>query len=112
MVPEAYDQKFRNLVEGGQTHEEFAREKENVFDRWLSSMKVDDYDKLKQLVLVEEFKRSVSAEIRIHLDEQTFADLKSAAVLADGYALTHKKSDFSHNKSYPVKSQWSGHNGG
>ncbi len=74
-------------------------------------MKVDDYDKLKQLVLVQEFKRSVSAEVRFHVDAHKVADLKLAAVLADDYALTHKKSGFSHNKSYPVKSHWSGHNG-
>ena len=78
---------------------EFAREKENAFDRCFSSMKVDDYDKLKQLVLVDKFKRSVSAEIRVHLDEHKVADLKPAAVFADHYVLTHKKSGFSHNKS-------------
>ena len=112
LVPKAYLQKFRNLVkQGGQIHVEFARDKENAFDRWLSSMKVDDYDKLKQLVLVEEFKRGVSAEIKVHLDEQKVTDLKAAAVLADDYALTHKKSGFTHNKSYPVRSHWSGHNG-
>ncbi len=32
-------------------------------------MKVDDYDKLKQLLLVEEFKRGAFAEIQVHLDE-------------------------------------------
>ncbi len=73
-------------------------------------MKVDDYDKLKQLVLVEEFKRGVSAEAQFHLDEHKATDLKSATVLANDYALTHKKSGFSH-KSYPVKLHWSGHNG-
>ncbi len=31
-------------------------------------------------------------------------------MLADDYALTHKKSGVSH-KSYPVKLHWSGHNG-
>ncbi len=47
LVPEAYHQKFRNLVkQGGQTYVEFAREKENVIHRWLSSIKVDDYDNL------------------------------------------------------------------
>ena len=54
-------------------------------------MKVDDYDKLKQLALGEAFKHGVSAKIRVHLDEQKVTDLKSAAVLADDYALTHKK---------------------
>ncbi len=34
---QAYCQKFKNPVKhGGQTHVEFAREKENAFDRWLS----------------------------------------------------------------------------
>ena len=37
-------------------------------------------------------------------------DLKLAAVLADDYALTHKKSGFS-DKPYPVKSYWSVYNG-
>ena len=53
----------------------------------------------------------MSAEIRVHLDEQKVTDLKSAAVLADDYALTHKKSGFIHNKSYSVKSHWLGHSG-
>ncbi len=75
-------------------------------------MKVDAYDKLKQLVLVAEFKHSVSSEIRVHLDEHKVADLKSVALLADDYALKHKKGGFSHNKSYPVKSHWTSHNGG
>ncbi len=65
----------------------------------------------KTVVLVEEFTRSVSTEIRVHLDEQTGADLKSAAVLAEVYALTHKKSILSH-KLYRAKSHWSGPIGG
>ncbi len=113
LVPEAYPQKFRNLVKqsGQKTHVEFAREKENAFDRWLSSMKVDDYDKLKQLVFRGGVQTCVSAEIRVHLEEQKVTDLKAAAVLADDYAVTHtkkKKRGFTH-KSYPVKSHWSGH---
>ncbi len=87
------------------------QEKKNAFDRSLTSMKVDNYEKLKQLVLVEEFKRGVSAEMLVHPDEHKVTDLKSAAMLADDNALTHKKCGFSH-KPYPVKSHWSGHSGG
>ncbi len=48
LVLEAYCQKFRNLVkQSGETHVEFAREKENAFDRWLSPMNADDYGKGK-----------------------------------------------------------------
>ena len=80
LVREAFRQKFRNLVkQGEQTHVGYGREKENAFDRWLSSMKVDDYYKLKQLVLVQEFKRGVSADITVHLDEQKVTDLPTSS---------------------------------
>ncbi len=45
------------------------------------------------------------------MHEHKVTDLESAAVPADDYALTHKKSVFSH-KPYLVKSHWSGQNGG
>ena len=47
LVPEAYRQKFRDCrKEPNQTHVEFARTKEQLFDRWCSSKKVDsDYEK-------------------------------------------------------------------
>ena len=59
LVPEAYRQKFRNCrKENDQTHVEFARTKEQLFDRWCSSKKIgSDYPKLRQLMLVEEFKK-------------------------------------------------------
>ena len=56
LVPEAYRQKFRNCKkDSNQTHVEFARNKEQLFDRWCCSKKIDqNYDKLRQLVLVED----------------------------------------------------------
>ena len=49
LVPEAYRQKFRNYrKQAGQTHIEFAREKEQLFDRWCLAKKVEqDYQNLK-----------------------------------------------------------------
>ena len=54
LVPEAYRQKFRNCKkENEQTHVEFARTKEQLFDRWRSSKKIgSDHEKLRQLMLV------------------------------------------------------------
>ena len=51
LVPEAYRQKFRNCKkDSNQTHVEFARNKEQLFDRWCCSKKIDqNYDKLRQL---------------------------------------------------------------
>ena len=58
---EAYRQKFRNCKkDSNQTHVEFARNKEQLFDRWRCSKKIDrNYDKLRQRMLVEEFKRCI-----------------------------------------------------
>ena len=55
MVPEAYRQKFRDCrKEHDQTHVEFARTKEQLFDSRCSSKKVgSDHAKLRQLMLVE-----------------------------------------------------------
>ena len=59
LVPEAYRQKFRNARKlHDQTHVEFARYEEQLFDRWLTSSKVEgSYDNMKQLMLIEQLDR-------------------------------------------------------
>ena len=92
LVPEAYRQRFRNLKKSeGQTFVEYARDKEVLFDRWCASREVvDDFENLKQLIIVEEFKRCIHNDIPTHLDESNVTDLRAAAIKADDYALTHK----------------------
>ena len=99
LVPEAYRQKFRNYLKyDSKTHVEFAREKENLFNRWCHSKEIgQDFKKIKQMVLLEEFKDKVRPDIRSHLDEQKVEELEKAAVMADDYALTHKMSSKSGN---------------
>ena len=94
LVPEAYRQKFRNCRrENDQTHVEFARTKEQLFDRWCSSKKIgSDYPKLRQLMLVEEFKRCINSDVKSFLDEKEVETLEKAARLADDYTLTRKVS--------------------
>ena len=94
LVPEAYRQKFRNEEkENSETYVEFARTKEQLFDRWCSSQKIEEsYDRLRQLILVEEFKRCVPSSVRTFIDEQKAETLENAARLADDYSLTHKDS--------------------
>ena len=94
LVPEAYRQKFRDCrKEHDQTHVEFARTKEQLFDRWCSSKKVgSDHEKLRQLMLVEEFKRCINSDVKGFLDEKEVETLDLAARLADDYSLTHKAS--------------------
>ena len=94
LVSEAYRQKLRDCrKEPNQTHVEFARTKEQLFDRWCSSKKVDsDHEKLRQLVLVEEFKWCINSDVRAFLNEKEVENLDLAARLADDYSLTHKAS--------------------
>ena len=93
-MPEAYRQKFREFrKEHDQTHVEFARTKEQLFDRWCSSKKLgSDHAKLRQLLLVEEFKRCINSYVKAFLDEKEVEALDLAARLADDYSLTHKDS--------------------
>lgn len=101
MVPEAYRQKFRNSrkVEG-QTFIEFARQKEVLFDRWCRAKNVNSFEKLRQLVLVEDFKRCTFNDLKTYLDEKQVSSLPKAAQLADEYVLTHKGSSRRNQRSY------------
>ena len=94
LVPEAYRQKFRNCrKENDQTNVEFARTKEHLFDRRCSLKKiVSDYPKLRQLMLVEEFKKCINSDVKSFLDEKEVETLEKAARLADDYTLTLKVS--------------------
>ena len=103
LVPGAYMQNVRNCKkENEQTYVEFARTKQQLFDKWCSSKKIgSNHEKLRQLMLVEEFKRCLNSDIKSFLDEKQVETLEAAARLADDYALTHKVS-FT-NKSNPSR---------
>ena len=93
LVPEAYRQKFRSYRKfESQTHVEFAREKTELFDRWLASKNVNkSFDKLRELILLEEFKQGIHVDIRTHIDHKGAESLSEAATMADNYALTSKQ---------------------
>ncbi len=93
LVPEAYRQKCRNLTKVDEcTHVQFAREKENLFDRWCISMKVTSKEQLRELVLLEEFKHCVPHAVATHLTEHKVNTLSEAAIMADEFVLTHRRS--------------------
>ena len=117
LVPEAYRQKFRNCKkDSNQTHVEFARNKEQLFDRWCCSKKIDqNYDKLRQLMLVEEFQRCIQSDVKTFLCEKQVETLEEAARLADDYYLTHKVSFIAKPKptsSHPQNKFKSGNSSG
>lgn len=92
--PEAYRQKFRDSAKReNQTFVEFARSKETLFDWWCASKDIcGNYEKLWQLILIEEFKKCLPNEVKTSIDEKKVETLNQAAVMADDYVLKHKVS--------------------
>lgn len=93
LVPEAYRQKFRNYKKAeGQSYVEFGREKIALFDRWCASQDVKTFDQLRDLIIMEEFKRCIPDKVATYLNEQKATSVTAAATLADEYVLTHRES--------------------
>ena len=91
LVPEAYRQKFRSCTKKlSQTFLELAKEKEILFNEWSHAAKVDNFDALKELILVADFKNSIYHEICTHVEEFNITNLEAAAQASDRYVLTHK----------------------
>ena len=76
--PEAYRQKFRNCQrDNSETFVEFARVKEQLFDRWCHSKKVNkDFEKLHQLILIKEFKHRIPFHMKTFIDEKQVENLQ------------------------------------
>ena len=91
LVPEAYRQRFRNTCKlPGQSFGEFSRRKEDLFNKWVEAAEVKTFLELKELVLLEDFKESVTKDLKLHLEELRVKTLKQASSFADEYSLTHK----------------------
>ena len=92
LVPEAYRLKFRNSYkEPGITHVEYMNDLDMAFERWLRSKEVGgDYNKLRSLILLENFCRCINKEVASYLFEKDICDTEKAAITADEYVLTHK----------------------
>lgn len=54
--------------------------------------KINSYEKLRELILIEEFKNCLGTDIRTFVNDQKADKLMEAARLADNYSLTHKLS--------------------
>ena len=65
----------------------FAKGKEQLFGPWCHSQKVDkDHNKLRQLILIKEFKRCIHNDVRTFIDEQKAETLEDAVRLADEFS--------------------------
>ena len=47
------------------------------------------FDKLRQLIFIEEFKQYVDSDIKIYIDEHKVSSSVESSTMVDDYALTH-----------------------
>lgn len=79
LVPEAYLQRFRGCSkQDKQTFVEFAKEKENLFDWWCTSLGVNTKEQLRDLIILEEFKKLLPSTLTNRV-----TSIADAAVYAD-----------------------------
>lgn len=79
---------------------------EQLFDRWCYSTQIDDdYQNLRGLLLIEEFKSCIPDGIKTHLDKYKVYNLEHAARMTDDYSLTRKSTYFS--KDYATSQRFS-----
>ena len=91
LVPEAYRQKFRTCEKtANQTYVEFARKRSVLLDKWCSACKVTKFDQLRELILLEEFKKCLPERIVVYLNKQKVETVSKAAVCADEFVSTHR----------------------
>ncbi len=105
LVPEAYRQRFRYRKKlDSQTYSEFVRDLTSAFNRWCTASEVSTFEGLFNLIVLEQFKNSVSDQVATYINERKVKSPSDAAVLADEYRLTHKShfesnSDMHHRNS-------------
>lgn len=80
LVPEAYPQKFRNVLRQDKTHVEFVRE--------LTTL-LNCSQQIHELLLLKQFKSTLPDRLTTYLNEHKEKTASEAAVLADEYILTH-----------------------
>ena len=88
---EGYRQAFRRMNKSSNiTYNEFASDKLRAFDKWIKVAEVETFEQLRNLILLEEFKRKIPNNVMLHIEDKHETDLVKAARLADVYSLVHK----------------------
>ena len=59
---------------------------------WCSALKVETFEDLSELIVLEQFKNSIPDSIAQHINDLKVTSVTEAASLADDYVLTHKRS--------------------
>ncbi|GFY17105.1 retrovirus-related Pol polyprotein from transposon opus [Trichonephila clavipes] len=100
LSPEAFKVKFKRHCKSAEnTWRDFGFELANYFNEWISGLKIYDFDRLKQLVIVEQMKEQVSRDIQQH-----FIDDWSRIVTVDD--LTEKLDDYENARDTHTHTQY------
>ena len=101
LVPKAYRQQFCGRKKDEfQTYVEFARTKENLFDRWCTATEVNtEFNKVHQLMLLEEFKSYLPSYVCILIHIWMSEELKIYIRLPSGQTIMHSPIRL-HSKRY------------
>ena len=108
-VPETYRHNFRSMSKRhDQSFADFAYMQERCFNQWIYSLGVGtDFTKLREAILLEQFKDNLSTEIRIYIDERNAQSVSEAAKLADQFALIHKSATKGSGRSFKSRPTYS-----
>ncbi|XP_063605479.1 uncharacterized protein LOC134780598 [Penaeus indicus] len=99
---EFYRNRFRNCVQdNNQSFVEYMHKISKLQTRWLSASNVSDYERLKELMLLEQFIRGVSPEVRMYLLEREVNTVERAALLAENFNLISKSKVNINKYSHP-----------
>ncbi len=91
MVPEVYRQSFQTWEKSHkQMHVEFVRKLVTYFSPLCIALKVETYDALCDLVILEQFKNSAPSHIAIYINDHVVKTAAEAAALAEDFILTHR----------------------
>lgn len=91
LVPEAYRQRFRSWKKSEkQTYVDFVYDISVYFNRWCVASDVKTLDDLKELMVLEQFKSSVSDRIATYISERKPDSAYEVAVMADEFSFSHK----------------------
>ena len=97
LTPEKYRKLYREFKKEPEvSHVDFVRLEKKYLDRWLRSKNINkDYEKLYNLILMEDFNSKLRNDVRIHLADRGVEKAEQAAVMADEYVIIHP-----HNQNF------------
>lgn len=89
---DSYRNDFKSMKIGSdETYDQFAAQMTKIFDLWLESNHVEqDYQKLKEFILCDQFLSSLQSDLRTFIKENKVSGMVDMIELADRWSTAHK----------------------